>query len=305
MAKLGECYATIRPMLQTFDLLLFKGSDFVSNTIVKVEHMDVGTKMPEFTHVGCVILGKDLLPITRPAEEAWLKEDGVYLFESTMSGKIAGGPKDVTEHARFGVQLRDLDKVVDLYDVPEASRMAWAPLRKEIRERFDAKKAREEYEKYKGLLYDASIIDLAAVADVPGARYIRDSAAFQWLRERFCCCCCSDKRTDFSPNTQKTDNQPAHWMFCSELIANVYKDIGIIPQSVVADNVLPVDFICDPDNPEKTLDADHQVPPVCLQFVRFHRILNTPTVSQADTPVAVDTNAALPVATEEVHVVAL
>ena len=54
----------------------------------------------------------------------------------------------------------------------------------------------------------------------------------------------------------------SHWQFCSELVANIYKDVGILPASVDAANVMPVDFITDPKNPTKTLDKDGEVPPL-------------------------------------------
>jgi hypothetical protein len=271
--KPGESYSEIKPLLETFDLLLFRGADAFSGLIAKVEKIEDGQQAPDFTHAGCVIRGCDLLPIQRVEEQNWLKADDVYVFESTMSGTLADGPADVTNHARFGVQLRQLDKVVAAYDEPAISRMAWAPLRKDIRERITAndgcKKARAEYEKYKGLRYDASAVDLAAAAGIPCARCIRDCYTFQRIRDCLYCCC--RKRDDFSPQSHKRDDVPSNWQFCSELVANIYKDLGIIPESVVTANVMPVDFLCDPEHPEKTFDADKQVPPVCVPFVRFHK----------------------------------
>lgn len=272
MSKPGESYAQIKPLLRTFDLLLFKGSDVVSKVIAKIEKIEDGPRAPDFTHVGCVVLGKDLFPLTRDAEKEWLHEDTVYVFESTMSGKLGGGPNDVTDHARFGVQLRSLDDVVESYDLPETTRMAWAPLRQEVRERVDVKKARDVYEKYKGLRYDASIVDLAAAIDVPCTRCLRDWGVFRFLRDYICCCFCwSSKRADYSPGTKKTDNLVSKWQFCSELVANIYKDIGIVPVSVNTKDVIPTDMLVDPEHPEKTFDADKQMPPVCMQFVRFHK----------------------------------
>lgn len=270
MSKPGESYNTIKALMRTFDLLLFKGPDIISGAISKIQKLDIGTRAPDFTHVGCVILGSDLMPLARVEEQNWLKPDSIYVFESTMSGKLTDGVTDVTDHARFGVQLRPLDEVVELYDAPERSRLAWAPLKKEIRDKVDSKLARFEYEKYKGLRYDASAVDLAAAVNFCGARCLRDCFLFQKLRD-FCCCCCSEKRFDYSPASDKRDNDPSKWQFCSELVANIYKDIGIFPENIKADNVIPCDFICDPDNPGSTFDADKQVPMVCMPYVRYHR----------------------------------
>lgn len=246
--------------MQTFDLLLFRGSDIISQAISIAMKAEDGTNAPDFTHVGCVFLGKDLLPILRVEEQNWLRKDQVYVYESTLSGKFTDGVTDITNQSRFGVQLRLLDEVVQNYDISERSRLAWAPLRKELRDTINVKKmARVEYEKYKGLQYDASIIDLAAAVNISGARTIRDNSLFSWVRD-FCCCCC-----------YRLENKPSDWQFCSELVANIYKDLGIIPDNVIASNVIPTDLLCDPDQPDKTFDADKQIPPVCLQFVRFHK----------------------------------
>lgn len=41
-----------------------------------------------------------------------------------------------------------------------------------------------------------------------------------------------------------------YWMFCSQLIAQLYIDIGVLPNSVKPEDVIPQDFI---------YDADHQI----------------------------------------------
>ena len=36
---------------------------------------------------------------------------------------------------------------------------------------------------------------------------------------------------------------PDRWQFCSELVANVYQDIGVLPKSFNSKDVLPIDLL--------------------------------------------------------------
>ena len=125
--KPGCPYWEIREKMTTFDLLLFRGTDFVSNAIARVEAFEDGRQVRDianFTHAGLVIRGRDLMPPITVEEAHWLCMDGVYVLESTMSGKLADGCYDVNGKTHLGVQLRNLDDVVMHYDAKPAARLA-------------------------------------------------------------------------------------------------------------------------------------------------------------------------------------
>lgn len=264
--KPGVPFTQIKSLMRTYDLLLFRGADFISNSIAKVEAMEDGSKVKQvanFTHVGIVIKGEDLLPYGTkdPTEKDWLKADEVYVFESTMSGDLADGCTDVHGETHFGCQLRRLDDVVKSYDKPADARMAWCALQKPIA--VDVKETiRAEYEKYRGVSYDLSVIDLAACA-FPAVRFIRDNTVFEHLRDSIC-------RFLYGKERAGDNNAVSKWQFCSEMVCNIYKDIGMIPQETNAGNTLPVDFITDPDNPKKTLDKDGEIPPLFTSPIAYH-----------------------------------
>lgn len=262
--KPGVSYDTIKGSMQTYDLLLFRGTDFVSNSIAKVEKQRIGSPKvnaadANYTHAAIVIKGCDLMPLKTMQETNWLKPDWLYVFESTMSGKLSDGCPDVNGQSHLGCQLRVLDEVVKSYDKPEDSRMAWCALQSSPSPT-NTITPRMIYEKYKGINYDLSAVDLAACAFTP-IRRIRDNPVFKFLRDKLCqgmCCCCKNTQMEVS-----------EWQFCSEMVCNIYKDIGIIPSTVDAQNVMPIDFITDASDPKKTLDKDGEIPPLFMNPVRF------------------------------------
>ena len=241
--KPGVPFYEIKSLMRTYDLLMFRGTDLISNTIAKVEAHEDGKqvkKCANFTHVGIVIRGEDMMPIKDPSERDWLHAEDVFVLESTMSGDLADGCKDVHGETHFGVQLRLLDNVVEHYDKPKKSRIAWCALRAELPKQ--AKDTvRAEYEKYRGLSYDLSIVDLAACFS-PTVRKIRDNTAFEHIRDALCSFVYGKKRADDAGS----DNYVSNWQFCSELAANIYKDIGLLPSSVNPSNAMPADFVTDP-----------------------------------------------------------
>jgi hypothetical protein len=244
LEKPGLPYSEIRGKLRTYDTILFRGSDLVSNAIAQVEKKLTGSG--DFTHSGLVIRLRDL------PRESWIREkyeltraslaandgvstndpaDAVFVFESTGSGGLSDGVPAFTDNSsHLGVQLRDLDKVVVAYDSAPQARMAWLPLRVLDRDVVtDPWKLQAVLDKYLGMSYDASVIDLGAAA-VPCLRCIRDNVVFKFVRDAiYTCFCCGAK--------------PSEWLFCSELVAKVYVDIGAFPKTVNPQNVMPTDFL--------------------------------------------------------------
>jgi hypothetical protein len=261
--KPGVPYSEISDRVQTFDLIMFRGGDFVSGAIAEIEQAYVGVK--DFTHVGMAIRSRDL----DSSSPLWHPGDGMlYVFESTASGKLVDGVPAVTDRGgHLGVQLRDMAQVAKHYDAKPITRMAWMPLQDSVRARIPPRIVDEILNRYMYVTYDASFVDLAAAAS-PLARKIRDCWLFRKIRSIFCKCCCCGAQ----PNT---------WLFCSELCAQIYKDIGVFPDGLVTADVMPVDFLpmetspllvassSEPPVSGKTVDADHQVPWVFKDVIRF------------------------------------
>lgn len=255
MNKRGVPYPEVRKHVRSFDLFLFRGKDFVSDTISSVERRKTG--FGDFTHVGICLLGEDF-----PPDSALYKQDTVYIFESTMS---EGVPDIVDGESHLGVQLRDMDAVVKAYDASPKTHIAWAPLLPTCRPRVCELSflTQSVCDRYGGTFYNASIVNLLGAA-VPVVRFLRDRprcCAPGWACYASTCCCC------FSTSA---NDRPDRWLFCSELAANIYRDIGSLPARINPKNVLPVDFVPLSKDSSKTHDADGDVPVITGEPVYFY-----------------------------------
>ena len=213
--KRGALYTNMKSQMKPLDLLLFKGDCFISKLIGNMEQIDVSTlKNDIFTHAGMVITSEIINePLLAPGE--------LYVFESTMSGKLGGNVGDIYGQTILGVQIRHLDEVMASYDQPNETAIAWCPL---INNPFDDPTQKPELHQQMTLIYqqihdrvwDMNCWDLL-------------SALYSFMRP---CRSCVDK-------TFHTSN----WLFCSEMVALVYQKIGLFPAEVIPANVIPTDFI--------------------------------------------------------------
>jgi hypothetical protein len=209
-----KTYEEIKETLQPFDLVFFKGSDFVSNSIRHLQKLNKTDGV--FSHVGMVV-NTAVLPCirnSRPGE--W------YIWESTMSGRWNDGIPDVeTGEGYFGTQIRSLDAVVDAYSKNPQTEIAFARLlNNPVVQKHDEsdiiyhfrmlqlrKILRDTYEQYNHRIYDANLVNLIATI-VPFCRCIRNCAR----NESF---------------------------FCSELVSIIYKKIGIFPWYLNEEDITP------------------------------------------------------------------
>ncbi|MDR3540979.1 MAG: hypothetical protein P4L69_08485 [Desulfosporosinus sp.] len=250
-----EPFDVIKSKIKSLDTLLFSGSGVVPNTIIAVESHEDSTKA-QFSHAGMAIRGVDLLPCVRECEQAWLKADGLYIFESIMSGKLNDGVTDVDGHSHLAVQLRDLEAVVKCC---KDNTVAWCPLKESVRPTPTdlPSNVRAIYDRYLGLTYDASVVDLGGAAFL-SIRWIRDCCFVKWFRDTVWTSLFGSNRTIDGGELPK-DNKPTHWQFCSEMCTNVYKDLHIVPATCNPENVMPQDMVPRPDG-KTTYDADCQFP---------------------------------------------
>lgn len=235
--KEGVAYSSIRPQLRSFDMIAFRGTSVLSNAISYVEERVNGVGAGRYSHVGLVVMGDDFPPGTRYHTPAG-PNNAVYIFESVLggTGPMADGVNDVDGKGFLGVQLRRLDDVVIANDSNPKASLGWCRMREAARPRPSPDEWQRVFARYNGIRYDASPLDLCA-------------GAFGCLRPwRQCCfgaCCC--KR---------------NWQFCSELVANVYKDLGVLPPDVDAQNVVPSDYFTRPATAGVaiTFDVDGEIP---------------------------------------------
>lgn len=226
--------------MQSFDILLFKGTDVVSMTISKLEKLVVGTD--QFAHVGVVLCGSDF-----PKNHRLFSDSITYVFESTMSGNFTDGVVAADDgKSHLGVQIRDFGEVLKSY----SGDIAWGRLLPQYRKMVDSKKmVVQEYIKYNSLNYDALPLDLLG-AVFPEVRVVRDSGCLGclWLPCR---------------------KFMKRGMFCSELVTCIYKDIGIIPKTVCSSNVVPVDFLTKDARAGITWDSDCAIPVLFESLIKL------------------------------------
>lgn len=212
--KEGVLYQAYKKNIKPLDLFFFKGTDFTSSIVSFVEritlpssggHNYIITK-DTFTHVGLVVTS-DILDDER------LEKGKLYLLESTISGVGNDITPNIDGGYHSGVQIRDLDTLVACYDHPIDAAVATSHL---LTEYYDPEVDitadlkvlfTDVYRKYSTMSY-TNFVNLP-------------SSVFSCLRPV--------RRVE-------------HTIFCSELVASIFKDIGILPDTVDPRNVVPMDF---------------------------------------------------------------
>lgn len=199
------------------DLILFRGGDMVSDAIRYIQGRclrPTGQRtlvecVKEFSHIGLVVTREIL-------EDERLEKGKLYIWESTMSGPLTDGVKSVDGKSFLGVQLRDLDAVIESYLSDKNTKIAFAPLIEPV----DCDKLRVRFthfiKRHDGTRYDANFASLFG-SIFPRLRPLRN------LSEKIF-------------RTKK-------WLFCSELAALTYKKMGIFPADCDPRDCVPMDFL--------------------------------------------------------------
>lgn len=223
--KTGLTIADIKNKIQPLDLIFFRGADVVSNTISLAEKYDVG--QGSWTHVGMVIT-PDIVPIKNS------KPDGIYVWESTMSGYLGDGVNNIeTGSWTFGVQIRDLADVVDKYDNNSNTRIGWSQLNNNPL----VKKDGESDDEYKTRKNKISKILTDFKAKFGNATY-----------DYNCCDLCSGLCPKELNYPDKFFGSSDEKYFCSELVAKIYQLIDVIKKNVKPVNILPEELLGFGDN---------------------------------------------------------
>jgi hypothetical protein len=218
--KRGALYAEIRNTIKPFDLIFFKGSEFVSDMIRALEKCDIEHPVSDnFSHVGMIVTS-DIL------DYKYVVPGKLYILESAVSGALGQGLKTVEGRSHLGVNLRDFDELIYLYDKPADSRAAVGYLKSnpfedptvdkdELKRKFT-----RIFQQVNGARYDLNPINLISVIGFPWAQIIRK------IRK---------------PVNKLIGTE--HWRVCSSLVAYVYKQMGIFPETIDPRNAYPVDFL--------------------------------------------------------------
>lgn len=105
-----DSYENIKNQIKPFDLIFFKGGEIISKGIRLIQKTMLGieNKKDVWSHVGIVVT-KELFDDPR------ILPNKLYISESTLSGKLADGIKNIDNKAFFGVQIRELDLLVQKY----------------------------------------------------------------------------------------------------------------------------------------------------------------------------------------------
>jgi len=223
--KKGYRYAEYADQIKPLDLVLFRGGDFVSGFIRFLQKRnlpaessagyDVGAGA--FSHVGMIVTSEIL-------DDDRLEEGKLYVWESTMSGRLADGVYNIDGESFLGVQLRSFDEVLPAYDEDPDTRIAVSHVFREV---YDSvwgelpqtllrNKFTKLFKKYNGVRYDANFLSLGSSI----------------------CPCLRPARGTVEDVLDTED-----WLFCSELVATVYQDLGLFDEDVNPKNVVPSDFL--------------------------------------------------------------
>ena len=212
-------FNNIKNSLKPLDLVMFSGGEYVSHLIKFMEknllerpnEPNNGVDPGAFSHVGMVVTS-DIL------EHKQVLPGKFYVLESTMGGPLSQDKVlNIMGKSKFGVQLRDLEELIPSYLSSEGSAIAIARLKPEYSTLCrDKTLFTSVFKKYNGRTYDINPISLAASL-LKVCRCIRE------------------------PMEEMTGTN--NWLFCSELVAQVYIDMGVINNSINPKNVVPMDFV--------------------------------------------------------------
>lgn len=229
-------FEDIEEQIQPLDLLLFRGKDFVSRFIRFLEAVMLGNGT--FSHCG-IVVDRELMPWHKK-----LKPGVKYVWESTMSisiGNFTDGMVDVeTGKGKLGVQIRPLRKVIKAYtNEKKKAHVAWAPIKDSpwtATQKKEVQKIIRKLHKEVGMkTYELNPIELLGSL-FPMFRCLRRKT--EWFEDEVNSVLTSWDIIDESD----TENADAFY-FCSELVAELYKRVGILNDPIDPSTVLPMDFL--------------------------------------------------------------
>lgn len=222
-------YSEIKEQIRPFDIVFFKGGEKISSAIRFIQQVTLGVehKADVWSHCGLVI-SREIYDDPR------LTEGKLYLVESTLSGKLNDGIKNIDDKSFFGVQIRDLDLLAKKYTKLTKkkkktagigwSRMRNNPFRDDSEEGIKRrKKIQCQFTKlfplrWEGIRYNINLISL-------GASVWPILKPVKWFVLKF----------------ELLDS--SEWMFCSEVVFDILQVFKFYDPHFDPSAVLPQDFL--------------------------------------------------------------
>lgn len=208
-------FQLIKDTIRPFDMVLFSGSDFVSDFIRWTEEKSANYNLPsneQYSHCGVVVTSEIL-------DDPNIIPGHYYVLESTVSGILGQNIKNIENKSMLGVQIRDLEALIPAYIKGGKARVSIGRLTNhpfnEFSKNLCKKIFTKFYERVKGKFYDVNLLDLGSSVCFP-LRKVRNN-----LYKIF---------------------PPVGWYFCSELAAELYQKLDMIDTEANPGDVVPMDF---------------------------------------------------------------
>lgn len=208
-------------MIRPLDCIFFKGTEFVSEAIVKLERLTIG--IGEWSHIG-IVVNKDIIPSLN------VKDNDLYIWESTISSRSKLINKDPTLDAEsdepiFGVQVRKLNNIIK-NDLKNGVKIGWGKLKNNPIDKRD----NEDEACYQNRLN----ILRSTLQKVHKDNYHKPYTfnICRLLGAVFSCCKCMRSSCCLGEN----------WRFCSQLVAMVYEEIGVLDKTFDPEIITPQDI---------------------------------------------------------------
>lgn len=261
-------YEYLLSRAQPFDLLLFRSDDVISRSIIKAEKFK--NKGSDFSHCGMIVTRK-LFPDLK-----MLDRHKLYLWEATSSLKIltTDSAFNVEDgRSKLGIQIRDLEGVLNGYvEASDDKAMSWCRLKSNpwvlrVGESTQAHRKRKKriieqmsllHSKFAGRGFEINpagcfstifppvrplrtLFDVILIAGYETLVLSHSGCKnFQKIWEH------AGKDSDSEEELSGELNQPtSRWLFCSEMVALIYKEFKILNSTIIAANMCPTDFIQD------------------------------------------------------------
>ena len=242
--KPGTPLSAIQSQFKPLDLIVFRGSEYVSDAIALAQKFRFGSG--EWTHVGLVIT-TDLVPIKNG------KQGQLYIWESTMSGPLADGVNSIeTGKGKLGVQIRSLADVIDKYDASEDSRIGWCELLNNplvrLQDESDETYNRRQ-ESIRQLLTE--FYDLYGDAD------------YDLNICRLCASVCDRSNTKGTCGVETIFGR-SKTLFCSELVATIYQLLGLLGAEIDPEKITPEELVGNTNTGSQPLPCPVKLPPVVI-----------------------------------------
>ena len=243
----GRPYADYKQHIKPLDIILFRGGDLASSTIRYIEKKRDGRG--DFSHSG-IIVTTDVL------DHPDMKPGRLYILESTVTGWLGCGVKNIEGKAAFCVQITDFSKLVEAYDSQKLTGLAVfhldAPLPVDVKPKLQA-----FWEGIRGRSYQFDILSLL-------------TCAFPFLR--------GDRRQIEEIFGGK------NWVFCSQLVCMALQAVGVVSSAIDPKDIMPVDFLGGSDHEMPCVVSNPREPVYLLNKYWARKQARFPLAESQDPP---------------------